>query len=85
MFPTWLRSAPAWQGKLVQKPEKFERQQGDVYEATTNVLFLPSEMNFKLRRALSITWHMDTFARPHHVVGGLGRADHLTWIPVVLT
>ena len=63
MFPTWLRSAPAWQGKLVQKPEKFERQQGDVYEVTTKVLFLPGEMNFKLLRALSIKWHMDTFAK----------------------
>ena len=77
---------------LVQKTEKFERQQGDVYEATNREfvcsrvrLFVASEMNFKLRRALSITWHMDTFARPHHVVGGLGRAVHLTWIPVVLT
>ena len=63
----------------------FERQQGDVYVVTTKVLFLPGEMNFKLLRALSITWHMDTFARPHHFVGGLGRAVHLTWIPVVLT
>ena len=69
---------------LVEKPEKFVSQQGDVYEATTKVLFLPSEMNFKPLRALSITWHMDTVARPNHVAGGLGRAGHLTWIPVVL-
>ena len=48
---------------LVQKPEKFERQQGDVYEATTKVLLLPSEMNFKLLRALSIT----------SLVGGVAR------------
>ena len=30
---------------------------------TTKVLFLPGEMNFKLLRALSIKWHMDTFAK----------------------
>ena len=36
----------------------FERQQGDVYVVATKVLFLPGEMNFKLRSALSIKWHM---------------------------
>ena len=50
-------------GEARAEVEKFERQTGDVYVVATKVLFLPGEMNFKLLRALSIKWHMDTFAK----------------------
>ena len=58
-----------WQARQRKRAEetrsevKFERQEGDVYEVTTKVLFPPSEVNCKLLRALSITRHIGTFAK----------------------
>ena len=58
--------AKARQRKLAEETRsevKLERQEDDVYEATTKVLFPPSEVNCKLLRALSITRHIGTFAK----------------------